>query len=171
MHLLGAARKTIETEGEAEILLAGRPFTIRKSFIDDLSQQALPESLGQLRRALLVLHSPSDDTVSIDNATEIYQHARHPKSFVSLDGADHLLSRETDACYAGTVLAVWAERYLDQPVADETPLRAGPGEVVARTEAGGFLTELNAAGHGLIADEPQSVGGSNSGPTPVNISR
>jgi len=166
-HLLGDNRGAIETEGQAEVLLAGRPFTIKKQFLDDIEAQSLPGSLKTLRRALLVMHAPLDSLVEISNAGEIFAHALHPKSFVSLDGADHLLTNNRDSSYAGQVLAAWAARYLQLDAATE-PV-AAEGEVAARTEAGGFYTQIDAAGHRLVADEPSTVGGTDAGPTPYGL--
>lgn len=175
-------RTKIEETGEAEVQLAGRPFTIRKQFLDDLESHGLPESIGKLRKALLIFHSPLDDTVEVQNASELFTHAKHPKSFVSLDKADHLLSREEDSRYVGRVLAAWAGKYLesDAPKPDVSPKsgdenvdasageNAGEPEVVARTDAGAFLTEMRVAGHEMLADEPESYGGTDRGPTPYD---
>lgn len=166
-HLLGDQRESIETEGQAEVLLAGRPFTIKKQFLDDIEAQALPGSLRTLRRALLVMHAPLDELVAISNAGEIFSNAMHPKSFVALDGADHLLTRSKDSAYAGHVLAAWAERYLEMD--DVRGPVAAEGEVAVRTETGGFYTQIDAAGHHLVADEPAAVGGTNAGPTPYGL--
>ena len=159
----------ISTLGEATVELAGRTFTLRRPFLDDLERHPLPDSLGSLRAALLFMHSPLDEIVEIDNASELFLEAKHPKSFMSLDSADHLLTREDDARYAGRVLAAWAEKYLfgvDEPAED---LAAGPGEAAARTRAASLATELNAAGHRLISDEPEQDGGDNLGPTPYDL--
>ncbi len=110
--LLGSSREQIERDGEAKVELAGRSFTIRKQFLDDLARQDLSERLGKLRRSLLILHAPGDTIVGIDNAARIFEAAKHPKSFVSLDNADHLLSNRQDAAYVAEVLAAWAGRYL-----------------------------------------------------------
>ena len=109
---LEKAREKIEREGEAEVLLAGRKFKIRKQFIDDLNQSAMRTAIRELNRALLVFHSPIDDIVSVDNAATIFQAARHPKSYISLDTADHLLSEKRDSRYVGSMIATWAQRYL-----------------------------------------------------------
>lgn len=111
-HLLSGSREKILRDGEAEVNLGGRPFTIRRQFIEDLGAHGLPESVRTLRRALLVLHSPADDVVSIENAAELFGHALHPKSFISLDGADHLLTRSADAEYTANIIGAWATRYL-----------------------------------------------------------
>jgi len=111
-HLLSGATAAIEAEGEVELALAGRPFTIRRQFLDDIRAATVTDRLGTLRRALLVMHSPIDDTVGIDSATEIFVAAKHPKSFVSLDDANHLLTDARDATYAADVLAAWAARYV-----------------------------------------------------------
>jgi putative redox protein len=112
LHLLGDELEQIEVEGEARVRLAGRPFNIKRQFIEDVRSQSVRDGVRHLRRALLVMHSPVDELVSIDEAARIYASALHPKSFVSLDRADHLLSRREDSRYAGRVLAAWAERYV-----------------------------------------------------------
>lgn len=113
VHNFGAQLETIEREGEGEVQLAGRRFRIRRQFLDDVRRQTLGERIGRLKRALIVFHAPQDRTVGIDNAASIFAAAKHPKSFVSLDDADHLLSRGSDATYVAEVLASWATRYLD----------------------------------------------------------
>jgi uncharacterized OsmC-like protein/pimeloyl-ACP methyl ester carboxylesterase len=166
--LLGEERLTIQREGGATVNLGGRPFKIKSQFLDDLAAQHLPASLRELRRPLLIMHAPLDDIVSIDNASELFSHALHPKSFVSLDNADHLLSREEDARYAAQVLAAWAGRYV--PLGkDEQVLAGGPGRSIARTPREGYTTEVNAGGHPLIADEPVEAGGANLGPSPYDL--
>ena len=166
--LLGNERETIEREGQATVNLGGRPFQIKRQFLDDLAQQDLPASLRKLRRPLLIMHAPLDDIVSIDNASELFGHALHPKSFISLDNADHLLSREADAQYAAQVLAAWASRYVPL-IQGEQVLDGGPGRAIARTPREGFTTQVNVAGHALIADEPTEAGGSNLGPSPYDL--
>lgn len=167
-QLLEESRDILVEEGEATVNIGGRPFRVKKQFLDDLDRHELPGSLNRLRRALLVMHAPLDPIVPVDNASEIFSHALHPKSFVSLDDADHLLSRETDARYAARVLAAWASRYI-HPTEDEAAVAAEPSAVTARTETNGFLTEIDAAGHPLIADEPVSVGGQDAGPSPYDL--
>ena len=166
--LLGSSQAEITARGQAEVLLAGRPFRIKNQFLEDLDQTRMEQTIRQLRRALLVLHAPLDRTVGIDNAAHIFDSALHPKSFVSLDKADHLLSREEDALYAGSVIAAWARKYLDLP-ADQAPQRPPPEDlVVARTGPVGLQTDISAGGHPLVADEPVDVGGTNTGPTPYD---
>ena len=113
MHLFGAQADTIAAEGEAQVRLAGRPFRIRQQFLDDIADQALQPKIAALRKALLVMHAPGDTTVDIDNAMRIFQAARHPKSYISLDDADHLLTRREDAVYVANLIAAWSGRYLD----------------------------------------------------------
>ncbi len=157
----------IVREGEAEVELAGRHFTIRRQLLDDLRAQTLPRAIETLRRPLLVMHSPLDATVGIENASQIFQAAKHPKSFISLDAADHLLSKKEDSTYAAEVLAAWASRFLP-PVED--PIEAAPDEVVVRQAMPGrFPQDIAAGPHRLRADEPLSVGGDDTGPTPYGL--
>jgi putative redox protein len=156
----------IEAEGEAEVSLAGRAFTIRKQLLDDLRGQTLLDGIGKLRAAVLVLHSPVDNTVGIDNATRIFLAAKHPKSFVSLDRADHLLSNHEDARYAARVIAAWASRFLPEPAADEAAETSAAR--VKMTGAGKFETAAEVGPHRLTVDEPVSYGGDGRGPSPFD---
>ncbi len=167
-HILESSIDEIEAEGVARVSIAGRPFTIKKQFLDDLSDVAMKEAIRATRASINVLHAPLDDTVGVDQAGEIFMAARHPKSFVSLDKADHLLSREEDSLYAGRVIAALASRYIDLPLAKDK-VQPKDKTVTARTGAGGFLTEIRANGHSLTADEPASVGGTDLGPTPYEL--
>jgi putative redox protein len=169
-HLLESARPEIEERGEAEVCLAGRSFRIRRAFLDDIEGQRLDEALGSLRKALLVFHSPVDEIVGVENAARLFGAAKHPKSFVSLDDADHLLTRRGDAAYVADVLAAWASRFLES-VAEPALPRATEGTVaVAETRGGTFQQAISVGGrHQLAADEPVSVGGLDSGPSPYDL--
>ena len=159
----------IESRGEKEVLLAGRKFTVRKQFLDDIAEQNMSPKIHRLNRALLVMHSPQDKTVDIDNAREIYQMALHPKSFISLDGADHLLTRKEDAEYVAQVVSAWVSRYL--PAADEErDVDSKPRTVlVTEDETGKFSQNVRVGPHQLRADEPVSYGGDDAGPSPYDF--
>ena len=166
--LFGSAREEIERQGEATVQLAGRPFTIRKSFLDDLEAQKPEQTLHNLKAALLILHSPRDLVVGIDQAALLYQAAKHPKSFISLDPADHLLSRKEDSRYAGEMIAAWAGRFLETTAAAEKFPEVIDNRVTVRTGAESFYTELFANGYPLVADEPEAYGGTGLGPSPYD---
>ncbi len=195
-HLFRDDIAAIERDGEAEVTIAGRPFRIRRQFLDDIQGQRLRDRVAALRKALLVMHAPLDRTVGIDNAAEIFQAARHPKSFISLDSADHLLTRREDAVYAAEVVAAWASRFLPperEPAAESEagavvvaengiggagfrPPGGGPGGEpggggggVGEKGSGPFGQDIAAGGHRLRADEPASVGGLDRGPTPYQL--
>lgn len=156
----------IEVRGEARVRLAGREFTITRDFLRALEQERMENVLAELDRPLLILHSPTDEQVGIENASMMFQAARHPKSFVALDESDHLLTRDEDACWAGSVIAAWAGRWLPSAAGEEE--RATGDRVVTRTREG-FRTEIQARGHTFIADEPLSAGGRDEGPTPYDL--
>jgi putative redox protein len=168
--LFGDHVDNIREHGEAKVSLAGRPFTIKRQFLDDVAESPLMEKISHLHKALLVMHSPTDDTVGIDNATRIFVTARHPKSFVSLSGADHLLSNHRDSAYVADMIAAWATRYLDlaaEPVAETSDK---PRQVVVRETRNSKLQNIVTIGpHHLLADEPRSVGGDDSGPGPYDF--
>ncbi len=170
-HLLADARPEIEAKGEAEVVLAGRSFRLRKQFLDDIETHRLAAAIRGLKRALLIFHAPRDTVVGIENASEIFQAALHPKSFVSLDGADHLLTRREDARYVAGVLAAWAVRYVPALAPDEAkPAEGAAGRVLVReTRKGAFQQEVIVGPHRLLADEPVSVGGADTGPGPYDL--
>lgn len=165
LKLMAEDLASIKAQGEATVTLAGRKFKIKKQFVEDLENHGMKGALEKLKgRPLLFMHSPQDDTVGIENARYLYTHAHHPKSFISLDGADHLLSKGNDAAYAGEVMAAWASRYL--PEEQNTDALQTEEQVVAELEEGPFLTRLRAGRHHLLADEPRKAGGEDLGPSP-----
>ena len=176
-QLFTGKRAEIEAAGEAEVLLAGRPFRIRKQFLDDVAMQNNAAKLADLGRALLVFHAPRDQIVGIENAGLIFQAARHPKSFVSLDDADHLLTRRADATYVADILSAWAARYLGDAVRSrQATVPAEEGNVVARERGadaahgvGRLAQEIVVGRHLLSADEPVAAGGSDTGPNPYDL--
>lgn len=165
-HLLVEDLETIEKEGMAMVSIGGRPFPLKKQFLTDLEKYNPGQRVNQLNKALLLLHSPQDQVVSIDNAAAIYQAARHPKSFISLDGADHLLSQTEDSLHVGELIACWAKRYIPLPQAEPVTARK---RVAVRTGPNELTTEIKAGKHALLADEPEAVGGLDRGPTPYDL--
>lgn len=167
-HLLECSQAEIERNGEADVILAGRRFRIKKQFLDDLAEVRMTETIRNLKKALLIFHSPIDNTVGVENAAHIFQSAKHPKSFISLDTADHLLTQDSDALYVGSVLAAWAHKYIDvKPTAQpSTPASDDPKVVVVRTGEEHYRTDIYSRGHHLIADEPVRSGGTDLGPDP-----
>jgi uncharacterized OsmC-like protein/fermentation-respiration switch protein FrsA (DUF1100 family) len=173
-HVTGLFKDRIEdirNLGKVEVSLAGRPFHISREFLDDVAEQNLLAQVTKLHKALLIMHAPNDDTVGIENATKIFGAARHPKSFVSLAGADHLLSQKQDTAYVADVIAAWVTRYLD-PVAPEQAADLGeaPRQVVVReTRNSKFQQTVSVGPHRLLADEPVSAGGKDTGPGPYDF--
>jgi len=166
----GHALEQIRRDGQAEVNLGGRPITISEDFVDDVSAEKLGPAIASLRRALLVLHAPQDRIVGIENASNIFLAAKHPKSFVTLDEADHLITRPEDAEYAAEVIAAWASRYLK--LTPPAPPPGAPEGVVRVSEAdpNGFLQDVNAGPtHHALADEPEAYGGTNRGMTPYGF--
>ncbi len=168
-NLLGAATAEVAARGEAEVTLAGRKFRIRKQFLDDLAANSNGERIKRLRKALLVFHSPRDTTVDIENAARIYAAARHPKSFVSLDTADHLLTDRADAAYVAAVLTAWAGRYIESTAVAPVPVSAAGEVTVTETLEGLFTQNVVAGAHRLRADEPAAIGGNDSGFSPYDL--
>lgn len=159
----------IEMDGEAEVQIAGRPFTILRSFLADLKVNDIEAQAAALRRPLLVMHAPLDEVVGIEHASRIFLAARHPKSFVSLDGADHLLTKADDANYAAVMIAAWASRYLPPLIADLPQMEIAQGVAASETGAGVLQIEIRSGEHRLLADEPVSVGGLGSGLSPYEL--
>jgi uncharacterized OsmC-like protein/alpha/beta superfamily hydrolase len=161
----------IREHGDVEVKLAGRPFHIKREFLDDIAEHNLMAHVSTMHKALLIMHAPTDDTVSIENATHIFLAAKHPKSFVSLAGADHLLTQKHDAIYVADVIAAWATRYLDPVVVELTVgLPEEPRKVVVReTRTTKFQQQITIGPHRLLADEPVSAGGTDTGPGPYDL--
>jgi len=170
---LAPARAEIEAKGEAEVTIAGRTFRIQKQFLEDIGAAKLDGAIAGMRKALIVFHAPRDETVALENATRIFVAAKHPKSFVSLDDADHLLTRKADAIYVADVLSAWASRYIGagEPTAAAAP--ATPVEhgsvLVRETGKGKFTNEVVAGPHTIVMDEPTSVGGLDTGMNPYDL--
>lgn len=173
-HVTGLFKEhldNIRTQGEVEVSLAGRPFRIKREFLDDIVEHELMKDVTGLHKALLVMHSPVDDTVGIDNATKIFVAAKHPKSFVSLDHADHLLTKPADALYAADVIAAWTSRYIDTAKpAKAMDLAEVPRKVVVQeTRKSKFNQNITVGPHRLVADEPVAAGGEDAGPGPYDF--
>jgi uncharacterized OsmC-like protein/fermentation-respiration switch protein FrsA (DUF1100 family) len=167
LHQFKAHLADIERDGFANVTLASRTFTISRQFVEDAKGHAIGQHIADLRKALLVMHAPRDQIVGIEHATAIFTAAKHPKSFVSLDSADHLLSDSSDAAYAAEVIAAWASRYVP-PIEEKIAADEHDGVVVRETGAGKFQNEISAGRHRMLADEPTSVGGLDSGPGPYD---
>jgi uncharacterized OsmC-like protein/pimeloyl-ACP methyl ester carboxylesterase len=171
-HVTGLLKNHVEeidARGEVEVTLAGRPFRIRRAFLDDIAEQRLSDKIAKLRKALLIFHSPTDEVVGIENASRIFAAARHPKSFVSLADADHLLSRRSDATYVANVIRSWAERYLDVTSAAPHLADERRSVVVRETRQGRFQQDVTVGAHRFLCDEPIAVGGLDSGPGPYDL--
>lgn len=166
-HLLKGGKDEIVAKGEAEVDIGGRPFRVKREFFEDLERHDLAKAVGAVRKALLVLHSPRDTVVPIENASKIFLAAKHPKSFVSLDDADHLLTRRADAAYVAEVLSAWGSRYLEEEA--QAVSETGYGVRVVEAGEGKFAQEVTMGRHRLRADEPVSVGGGDTGPNPYEL--
>lgn len=165
-HLFSSGLDQIEKEGVAEVTIGGRPFTLSQEFVKDLKAQDLEEVIKNLRKAFLFMHSPQDTVVDISNAAELYQAAHHPKSFLSLDGADHLLSDEKESRFAGEMISAWSKKYLPVEVSEND---VKGHQVKVRLAGDSYTTEVMTPFHHLIADEPEFVGVNNLGPTPYDL--
>jgi putative redox protein len=161
-----ASLSDIVEKGTAEVTLAGRTFTITRQFLDDLKEQNFLDEVGRMQKALLVCHAPQDEYVGIENASAIFAAAQHPKSFVSLDTADHFLRARADGIYVADVIATWASRYL--PIGDQAAALPEGVVEVSETRSGRFLQRVRAGRHTLVADEPVAVGGNDAGPGPYD---
>ena len=175
VHLIDdSALQKIEDTGQAEVSLGGRPFMIKKQFLDDVTETSVLSRLKSSQKPLLICHSPTDSVVGIENAEKIYHAAKHPKSFVSLDGADHLLSEKEDSEFVASVIASWASRYLglfektpEQPASASSDNHDNGVTVTERNQV--FTQDIVAGPHKMVADEPQSAGGDDLGPTPYDL--
>jgi putative redox protein len=168
-HHFSEIADQIEHLGEAETVIGGKAYRITRQLLDDLRDRRMAEAIRGLDAALLVLHATRDETVSLDNAGRIFDAARHPKSFIALDGADHLLSREADARYAGQLIAAWAARYIAPGAGQDTAPASEPGLVTAAIGRENYTTEIAIGAHRLVADEPESAGGGDRGPSPYEL--
>ena len=171
-HVTGLFKDRLDeigAKGEVEVALAGRPFRISRAFVDDLAQHKLLERIASLHKALFIFHSPTDEVVGIENASRIFTAAKHPKSFVSLAGADHLLSGRSDAAYVADVVRAWAGRYLDVPERAAEAAAQPAAVVVRETRRGRFQQQVTAGRHRFLADEPTAAGGLDSGPSPYDL--
>lgn len=166
-NLLRSNIEEINLKGKAVVNIGGRDFTIKKQFLEDLERKTLPQIVKELRKPILILHSPQDQIVGIKNAEEIYVAAHHPKSFISLDGADHLLSNKKDSTYAGSVISGWAKRYLEIPPDKRV---SSEHQVVASLDSDdAFSTSMKVGNHYMMADEPEEFGGNDFGPSPYEL--
>ncbi|MFW5762068.1 MAG: alpha/beta fold hydrolase [Cyclobacteriaceae bacterium] len=165
-HLLAEKRELIEEKGEASVEIAGRTFSIKKQFLDDLEGKSLEHILKHKNFAYLILHAPQDMVVAIENAAKLYHAAKHSKSFIALDGADHLLSKKEDSWYAGYMIGAWCIRYLSGRPGDDLQ---SDKQAIARTYFDSFTTDVKMGQHNLIADEPENAGGDNLGPSPYDL--
>lgn len=164
--LLSDAMETLEKEEIAEVTAAGRKFRIKKQFVEDLRSHSVTTDLKDLNKALLIMHSPQDEIVVVDQAKLIYESASHPKSFISLQGSDHLMTNPADAEYVGDVVSSWVKRYIDWPEEAQIPTDK---QVVTRIGKDHYATEVQAGHHSFLADEPKNVGGTDRGMSPYEL--
>lgn len=165
-HLLGCQIEDIEKNGQADVKIGGRDFVIKKQFLDDLREHNMFEKIKNFRKAILILHSPQDEIVEIENAAKIYHAAFHPKSFVTLDDADHMLTNKDDAFYSGQVISSWVKRYID---INSKPKLSTDKQVIVKLGDEGYTTEILAGKHPILADESEKLGGNDFGPSPYEL--
>ncbi|WP_055443475.1 bifunctional alpha/beta hydrolase/OsmC family protein [Lacinutrix himadriensis] len=167
-HLFSHGINEVKEKGEAQVHIGGRPFTINKEFIENFDKTDLPSIVKNLRKPILVMHSPTDTIVGIKNAEEIYHNAHHPKSFITLDGADHLLSNSKDSMYAGNMIGTWSQRYFE--TVENEMLETKGEQLVGHLNVveDNFTTTIQTKNHNMIADEPASIGGDDFGPSPYD---
>lgn len=166
--LIESKEEQIKKEGKAEVNLGGRNFTIKKDFYEDIRKNKIDDFIGDLKKPFLIFHSPQDKIVGVKNAEMLYKHAHHPKSFVSLDGADHLLSNPNDSSYIGEVIASWAKRYLEID-GKRIDLKSDHGVIASLNSQDDFTTDMALGSHKMLADEPENFGGKNLGPNPYEF--
>ncbi len=169
LRFLESTREEVEQGGEVKFQIGSKFITVKKHFFDDLDQVAMQKAFPMANKALIVFHSPTDTVVDFKSAQEIYDRWEQPKSLISLDGADHILSAREDALHVGAVLAAWAKKYMGAYGQNEPKRDARDNRIIVRTGKMGYQTEINANGHRLIADEPIAVGGADTGPTPYDF--
>jgi uncharacterized OsmC-like protein/alpha/beta superfamily hydrolase len=167
LHLISDKQDEIENTGEALVKIGGRSFKIKKQFLDDLEDATMEETVLTLKRALLIFHSPVDNVVGIENARKMFFAARHPKSFITLDQADHMLTDPSDSQYVGTVIAAWAHKYVVATAKTDEP--TPPKPVLVQADKSRYRTNITINGHKIVADEPQEMGGTDLGPTPYDL--